>query len=68
MQHSELNPDFPKLTEAEAAIVAAALASASCKDGGEKAAQRHFLAHYRFLLEKKWPEPGREMSRGMNLK
>lgn len=63
---------FPLLSEADAAISAAALAAASCRPDGNAAddildAQRHFLAHYRFLLERKWPEPARSLSQGMHL-
>lgn len=64
---------FPLLSEADAAIAAASLAAASCSllgespDGRLLTAQRDFQAHYEFLLQRKWPEPAKSPSDGMNL-
>ena len=63
-------PTFPMLSEADIAKTAAALAAASCRSDGDAHdrildAQRHFQAHYQFLLERKWPAKG--LSHGMNL-
>lgn len=71
----EQNPKFPNLTEAEAAQVAATLASAACsmmrpdfhQDAALVSAQRMFLEQYKFLLERKWPQKARGLSDRMNL-
>lgn len=65
--------EIPSLSEKDAAIIAASLASASCSllepsSDCLETARRHFQAHYEFLLARQWPEPAKLMSAGMNIK
>lgn len=73
----EQNPKFPKLTEAEAAQVAATLASAACSMMAPKGglspdyalhiARRMFAEQYAFLQTCKWEEETDRFSLSKNL-